>query len=311
MSEKFIIGDQATPGEIIHGYEVPETGKIGGILSNVHMWKRACAKNSRICRYCHPEASLVKADIEASCRYIPSYTSEVTRGLILDAPGQGYTKHSAQIDIYESSGEHNPENDDYFSDFLIYILSQESRYRNKLYPRHIEEVRTNIENGKLYSKIYTKINKNLGVLLDKDGVQCPYVATGIDVALHTLGMCCRGCLERHHKIRRESNLTIKQIEQLSRLVVYYFVEFLNISEDNATLSFMSNKPQYDPKVHMYYQPGKYLITKDSDGFNVQLTDKSYEKLVGNCDILKRDIKNVIKQNPKLNMHMILINRYGL
>lgn len=57
-----------------------------------------------------------------------------------------------------------------------------------------------------------------------DGRQTPMRGHPVFVAQHALGMCCRSCLAKWHAIPTGRPLSEKEIQRLTRFILFYFEE---------------------------------------------------------------------------------------
>lgn len=69
---------------------------------------------------------------------------------------------------------------------------------------------------------YDFINKRLGpAVIPNDGKQTPMKGHPVFIAQHACACCCRGCLERWHKIPKNKNLTSKEIDYIVNLLMLW------------------------------------------------------------------------------------------
>ena len=66
---------------------------------------------------------------------------------------------------------------------------------------------------------YDFVNQKLLVLSSNDGKQTPMKNHPVFIAQHACGCCCRGCLEKWHKINKYKVLSEKEINYLVALIM--------------------------------------------------------------------------------------------
>ncbi len=81
--------------------------------------------------------------------------------------------------------------------------------------RGIEEIRKHAD---------TFIEKRLAHRLANDGSQTPFKGHPVFIAQHATATCCRGCIEKWHKINKDTELTSKQKEFISDLIIRWIEE---------------------------------------------------------------------------------------
>jgi len=61
------------------------------------------------------------------------------------------------------------------------------------------------------------------VLMDtlRDGKQTPFKGHPVFVAQHATATCCRGCLEKWHHISKCNELTIRDIDYIVQVIMFY------------------------------------------------------------------------------------------
>ena len=73
---------------------------------------------------------------------------------------------------------------------------------------------------KVEEQAFDFINKNLVSCNNpKDGKQTPMKGHPVFIAQHACGCCCRGCLEKWHKIPKTRDLNEKEIKYLVALIM--------------------------------------------------------------------------------------------
>ena len=63
------------------------------------------------------------------------------------------------------------------------------------------------------------VEKRLAILQDNDGKQTPFRGHPVFVAQHACACCCRGCLEKWHKIPKNKVLTNFEKEYIVNLLL--------------------------------------------------------------------------------------------
>lgn len=70
------------------------------------------------------------------------------------------------------------------------------------------------------SHAYDFINKNLKPsYIPNDGKQTPMKGHPVFIARHATGTCCRGCLEKWHKIKKGIELSDNQVNYVVELIM--------------------------------------------------------------------------------------------
>ena len=73
---------------------------------------------------------------------------------------------------------------------------------------------------KIREHAYDFIKKNLAPAdIQNDGAQTPMKNHPVFIAQHATGTCCRGCLEKWHKIKKGIELTPNQINYIVELIM--------------------------------------------------------------------------------------------
>ena len=77
------------------------------------------------------------------------------------------------------------------------------------------------------SHAYDFINKNLKPsYIPNDGKQTPMKGHPVFIARHATGTCCRGCLEKWHKIKKGIELSDNQVNYVVELIMeWIFIEY--------------------------------------------------------------------------------------
>lgn len=66
------------------------------------------------------------------------------------------------------------------------------------------------------------INKRLApAIIPNDGKQTPMKGHPVFIAQHACACCCRGCLEKWHKIPKNKNLTSKEVDYIVNLLMLW------------------------------------------------------------------------------------------
>eukprot|EP01084_Bolivina_argentea_P215746 366359_1 len=204
-----------------------------------------CGKNSRICRYCHPEDDIKQKDIEQSMKH--------------------FCDESNRFD----------------SSIIIKLLRCEYRYRHKFNQKHFDQlIKSNKRKNSLFKMISNRIEKRIKTFdATKDGKQTPFMAHGIDIAMHNLGVCCRWCLMRWYKINYSQILNENIINQISKLTYYYINNYI-LNGSKSMKQFMTEIKKNKP-LDMFYKPGNYLFYKMDGVYEVVLEQKISGKKTNN------------------------------
>lgn len=96
-----------------------------------------------------------------------------------------------------------------------------SNFRSKF---HLKDNDKKYINDKRIEKIrehaYDFINKRLApAYIPNDGKQTPMRGHPVFIAQHATATCCRGCLEKWHKISKGKNLTTEQIDYVVEVIM--------------------------------------------------------------------------------------------
>ena len=68
---------------------------------------------------------------------------------------------------------------------------------------------------------YDFVNSRLKVRSNKDGKQTPMKGHPVFIAQHATGCCCRGCLERIHKIPSNIILSDEQVDYIVKVLIMW------------------------------------------------------------------------------------------
>ena len=152
----------------------------------------------------------------------------------------------------------------------------------------------------LHETIKRKIIKSIKIYdAAIDSKQTPYVAHGICVTQHILGVCCRWCLKRWYKIDYDVILSDDMIEKITNFVYYFIVNFI-LNGSESMKNFMNEIPKKTVndaffKVSNYYFykiDGKYHVAENNENnTNNENTNK---------DINTKENKNKSKNKQKTN-----------
>jgi hypothetical protein len=197
-------------------------------------FRRACGLDSRICRYCHPAAELGQQDVIQGKLYSLIRTSS-------PAP--------KELEVRITS-----------------LLSQELRYRNKFQPVHyqqLEAAQARKKGHTLEVMIRARLEKRLRHVPKNEGKQTPYLAHAIDVAMHTMATCCRGCVFRWHGFSRNPDhvLTDQEIEILYQVLYTFITQF--VLPDGPLRTWLTELP--GAVGQPYYEHGDYAFEKQNTG----------------------------------------------
>ncbi len=105
-------------------------------------------------------------------------------------------------------------------DQILYSLSK-SKFRSSF---HLKQKDTEYINNKGLTKIkehaYDFIKKRLApAIIENDGKQTPMRGHPVFIAQHATATCCRGCLEKWHKITPGKELSQKEIDYIVELIM--------------------------------------------------------------------------------------------
>lgn len=98
-----------------------------------------------------------------------------------------------------------------------------SKFRNSFHLRK-KDITYIKEKGvlKLKEHAYDFINKRLApATIPNDGKQTPMKGHPVFIAQHACACCCRGCLEKWHKIPKGKELTNKEIDYIVNLLMLW------------------------------------------------------------------------------------------
>ena len=104
------------------------------------------------------------------------------------------------------------------------ILSK-SKFRSSFYLRKKEKNyidKNGMEKIKEHAYDFIK-NKLAPAYPDNDGAQTPMKNHPVFIAQHATGTCCRGCLEKWHKIPKGVELTDNQINYVVALIMEWIM----------------------------------------------------------------------------------------
>lgn len=63
---------------------------------------------------------------------------------------------------------------------------------------------------------------------DKDGKQTPFKGHPVFKAQHATATCCRGCLEKWHKIRKGKSLSVEEVDYVVSFIMLWIKHQLSI-----------------------------------------------------------------------------------
>ena len=98
---------------------------------------------------------------------------------------------------------------------------QRSKFRSSFYLRKKEKTyidKNGMEKIKEHAYDFIK-NKLAPAYPDNDGAQTPMKNHPVFIAQHATGTCCRGCLEKWHKIPKGVELTDNQVNYVVALIM--------------------------------------------------------------------------------------------
>ena len=102
---------------------------------------------------------------------------------------------------------------------------QRSKFRSRFYLRKKEKAyidKNGMEKIKDHAYDFIK-NKLAPAYPDNDGAQTPMKNHPVFIAQHATGTCCRGCLEKWHKIPKGVELTDNQVNYVVALIMEWIV----------------------------------------------------------------------------------------
>ena len=105
-------------------------------------------------------------------------------------------------------------------DYLFQNLSK-SKFRSSF---HLRKYMISYVNDKgldvIRQHAYDFINKKLKPAFPKnDGKQTAYKGHPVFIAQHATGTCCRGCLEKWHKIPKGKELTSNEVDYIVNVIM--------------------------------------------------------------------------------------------
>ena len=146
-----------------------------------------CGKQSRMCRYCHPEKIMSAGNIPPE-----------------EHIGKGVYIHGT-IEV---------------------LLRREGRYRNKFKEEHLKQLDVAYRGNRLEKMIRSRLEKRIKIKPHNDGHQTPYIKHGIDVASHTCAVCCRTCIYNWHGLNKIKELENDEIDFLVKVMLTYIIEYI-------------------------------------------------------------------------------------
>ena len=114
-------------------------------------------------------------------------------------------------------------------DSILKSLSM-SKFRSSFHLRKYMREYVN-EKGidKIEEHAYDFINKRLKPsVIPNDGKQTPMKGHPVFIAQHACGCCCRGCLEKWHKIPKGKELTNEEIDYIVNLLMTWIKNEINL-----------------------------------------------------------------------------------
>ena len=102
---------------------------------------------------------------------------------------------------------------------------QRSKFRSSFYLRKKEKAyidKNGMEKIKEHAYDFIK-NKLAPAYPDNDGAQTPMKNHPVFIAQHATGTCCRGCLDKWHKIPKGVELTDNQVNYVVALILEWIV----------------------------------------------------------------------------------------
>ena len=104
-------------------------------------------------------------------------------------------------------------------DIFDKLSKSKFRAKFKLIPKDIEYIK-NKGLDKIYSHACDFIRKRVSAAnIENDGKQTPMRGHPVFIAQHATATCCRGCIEKWHKIKRGTELTQAQQQYLVSIIM--------------------------------------------------------------------------------------------
>ncbi|MBR4178544.1 MAG: DUF4186 domain-containing protein [Bacilli bacterium] len=114
-------------------------------------------------------------------------------------------------------------------DYLLDSLSK-TKFRGSFHlNKKMKDYVTEKGIDKIKSDAYDLVNKRLKPKnINNDGKQTPMKQVHpVFIAQHATGCCCRGCLERIHKIKKGYELTDKEIDYIVEVIMKWIMREIN------------------------------------------------------------------------------------
>ena len=117
-----------------------------------------------------------------------------------------------------------PQNYDY-----ILLKLAKSKFRSSFHLKTTDkEYIAKVGLNKIKEHAYDFIMKRLAPAnLDNDGKQTPYKGHPVFIAEHATATCCRACLNKWYHIPKERELTKKEINFITDLIMTWIIKEIN------------------------------------------------------------------------------------
>ena len=111
---------------------------------------------------------------------------------------------------------------------ILYKLSL-SKFRSSFHlSKKLKEYVTDKGLEKIEEHAYDFINTRLKPsVIENDGKQTPMKGHPVFIAQHACACCCRGCLEKWHKIPKGRELTKEEVDYIVRLLMLWIKNEIN------------------------------------------------------------------------------------
>ncbi len=111
---------------------------------------------------------------------------------------------------------------------LFFSLSK-SKFRSRFHLKEKDKEYV-LDKGmeKVKSHAYDFVRKRIsGDVIENDGKQTPMRGHPVFIAQHACACCCRGCLEKWHKIPKGRKLTESEIDYIVNVIMKYIEKEVN------------------------------------------------------------------------------------
>ena len=114
---------------------------------------------------------------------------------------------------------------------MIFNNLSNSKFRSKFHlsEKDIDYINTKgIDTIERHALDFVKNRLSHKVVLN-DGKQTPMRGHPVFIAQHATATCCRGCLEKWHKIKKDKELTIEEQKYIVEVIMHWIKEKYNNS----------------------------------------------------------------------------------